>query len=93
MKSFLLPYGGPSSPGTPQDGPRAFGRKEAACCLTQSGSSSPWKQLSEPRDAVAVLEPVVSPLASKWRLQEPRAPKTALEPFLGARKPFLEPFS
>ena len=94
MKSFLLPYGGSSSPGTPQDGPRAvFGRKEAACCLTQSGSSSPWKQLSEPRDAAAVLEPVVrAPLLPSGGSRSPELQKR-LEPFLGARKSFLEPFS
>ena len=77
MKSFLLLYGGSSSPGTPQDGPRAvFGRKEAACCLTQSGSSSPWKQLSEPRDAAAVLEPVVrAPLLPRGGSRSPGPPK------------------
>ena len=74
---FLLPYGGSSSPGTPQDGSRAvFGRKEAACCLTQSGSSSPWKQLSEPRDAAAVLEPVVrAPLLPSGGSRSPGPPK------------------
>ena len=81
-------------PPPPQDGPRAvFGRKEAACCLTQSGSSSPWKQLSEPRDAAAVLEPVVrAPLLPSGGSRSPGPPKR-LKPFLGARKPFLELFS
>ena len=56
--------------------PRAvFGRKEAACCLTQSGSSSPWKQLSEPRDAAAALEPVVrAPLLPSGGSRSPGPP-------------------
>ena len=86
MKSFLLPYGGSSSPGTPQDGPRAvLGRMEAACYLTQSGSSSPWKQLSEPRDAAAVLEPVVrAPLLPSGGSRSPGPPKRLQEAVFGA---------
>ena len=65
--------------------------KEPIYCLnTQSGCRSPLKRLSESREEVAVLESFESLFASLWQLQEPRAPKMALKPFLGARKPFLD---